>query len=95
MDIEVCMEAKRVADKQLNNAIGEIESLKARNDDLQRELDTMYRKVTNTEKDRDQMKVIMTNNIMQSNETIQNLHSEIGALKAKIVELKAELKFRD
>lgn len=87
MDIEVCMEAKRVADKQVEVAKGEImrrdEQIKA----LQEEIQMMHRKVLNTEKDRDQMRTIMTNNIGDAATKYAEAAAEIGMLKKKIREL--------
>jgi uncharacterized protein (UPF0335 family) len=90
MDIEVCLEAKRIADNQLNKAIEEIDRLKKQEVELRKELDVMYQKVINVEKDRDQMKTIMTQNITESNAKINLYVDAIQNLKKKIRELTSE-----
>ena len=90
MDIEVCLEAKRVADNQLDNAIEEINRLKTLNEDSHAELELMIRKVANTEKDRDQMKNIMVQNITESNSKIQGYLMEITELRNKIIQIRTE-----
>ena len=67
--------------KRFEIANHELEKQSVLIDDLKKELDIMYAKIIAVEKDRDQMKKIMTDNIIQSNEKINAYAEEINLLK--------------
>jgi predicted nucleic acid-binding Zn-ribbon protein len=84
-DIEVYMEAARLLEKQVENAIVEIERRDEKIKGLQDEVKLMHQKVINTEKDRDQMRSIMTQNITESNAKLNSYLGEIAELKAALM----------
>lgn len=88
MDIEVAQEALRIAESQLKNAINTIADREESIGRLQAEIAVLTQKVLNTEKDRDQMRTIMTNNITDSNKRINDYAAQVAELKAQVHILK-------
>lgn len=89
MDVEVAQEQLRIATKQLKNAIDTIAEREKTITNLQAELEVMVAKVINTEKDAMQARAIMTQNITESNQKINDYVQRIQVLKAKLQEAAA------